>query len=242
MSKTEIVKSLNDCGPQLQILQTLRELQSQGQSLSQELAPLATSLREQADRMQGQTLALAEDMKSLPQALASEVAPMLAELERLASMLDTNMEAQRSTFSAIASASAEQWKAQLQEAQELNRELRERLAAMEAKEELTVKAARAMLAVPAKIEKTVEDHARTMALAVEEWKDHERSKKPWRLVLASAVLAAVLATALYPVGTLVSEKLRSSELETDALAMRQLWEKATPGERDLMTGILKRQR
>ena len=242
MSKTEIVKSLNDCGPQLQILQTLRELQSQGQSLSQELAPLATSLREQADRMQGQTLALAEDMKSLPQALADQVGPMLAELERLASMLDTNMEAQRSTFSAIASASAEQWKAQLQEAQELNRELRERLAAMEAKEELTVKAARAMTNVPAKIEKTVEDHARTMALAVEEWKDHERSKKPWRLVLASAVLAAVLATALHPVGTLVSEKLRSSELETDALAMRQLWEKATPGERDLMTGILKRQR
>ncbi len=211
--------------------------------MSQELTPLAQTLREQADRMQEQTLALAEDMKSLPQALADQVEPMLQELERLAGLLDTNMEAQRSTFSAIASASAEQWKAQLQEAQTLNQALRERLAAMEAKEELTVKAARAMLAVPAKIEKTVEDHARTMALAVEEWKDHERSKKPWRLVLASAVLAAVLATALHPVGTLVSEKLRSSDqMETDALAMRQLWEKATPGERDLMTGILKRQR
>ncbi len=243
MSKTETVRALNDSGPQLEILRSLRELQSQGQSLSQELTPLAQTLREQADRMQEQTLALAEDMKSLPQALADQVEPMLQELERLAGLLDTNMEAQRSTFSAIASASAEQWKAQLQEAQTLNQALRERLAAMEAKEELTVKAARAMLAVPAKIEKTVEDHARTMALAVEEWKDHERSKKPWRLVLASAVLAAVLATALHPVGTLVSEKLRSSDqMETDALAMRQLWEKATPGERDLMTGILKRQR
>jgi len=232
MSKTETVRALNDSGPQLEILRTLREISSQGQGL-------VTSL----DKIQGQSAGLSQDMKSLPQALASEVAPMLAELERLAGLLDTNMEAQRATFGAIAEASAEQWKAQLQEAQTLNQALRERLAAMEAKEELTVKAARAMLAVPAKIEKTVEDHARTMALAVEEWKDHERSKKPWRLVLASAVLAAVLATALHPVGTLVSEKLRSSDqMETDALAMRQLWEKATPGERDLMTGILKRQR
>lgn len=228
MSKTETVRALNDSGPQLEILRTLREISSQGQGL-------VTSL----DKIQGQSAGLSQDMKSLPQALASEVAPMLAELERLAGLLDTNMEAQRATFGAIAEASAEQWKAQLQEAQTLNQALRERLAAMEAKEELTVKAARAMLAVPAKIEKTVEDHARTMALAVEEWKDHERSKKPWRLVLASAVLA----TALHPVGTLVSEKLRSSDqMETDALAMRQLWEKATPGERDLMTGILKRQR
>jgi DNA repair exonuclease SbcCD ATPase subunit len=186
MSKIEIVKSLNDCGPQLEILRTLRELQSQGQSLSQELAPLAHTLREQADRMQEQTSALAEDMKSLPQALASEVAPMLAELERLASMLDTNMEAQRSTFSVIASTSAEQWKAQLQEAQTLNQALQERLAAMEGKEELTVKAARAMINVPAKIEKTVEDHAKAMTDAMDEWKRHERSKKPWRLVLATA--------------------------------------------------------
>ena len=242
MSKTEIVKSLNDCGPQLEILRTLRELQSQGQSLSQELAPLATSLREQADRMQGQTLALAEDMKSLPQALASEVAPMLAELERLASMLDTNMEAQRATFGAIAEHHAQEWAKQLQEAQALNRELRERLTTMEGREELAVKAARAMLAVPKQIEAKVEDHARAMTDAVDEWKRHEARKKPWRLVLASALLAAVLAVSLHPVGTLVSEKLRSSELETDALAMRQLWEKATPGERDLMTGILKRQR
>ena len=243
MSKTAAVKAMNDSGPQLQILQTLRELQGQGQSLSQELAPLATSLREQADRMLAQTSDLSTDMKSLPQALASEVGPMLAELERLAQLLDQNMAAQRATFGAIAEASAESWKQQLQEAQELNRELRERLTTLESRDELSVKAARAMLAVPAKIEKTVEDHARTMALAVEEWKDHERSKKPWRLVLASAVLAAVLATALHPVGTLVSEKLRSSDqMETDALAMRQLWEKATPGERDLMTGILKRQR
>jgi hypothetical protein len=243
MSKTEIVKSLNDCGPQLQILQTLREISIQGQSLSQELAPLAQNLREQADRMQEQTSDLSTDMKSLPQALASEVAPMLAELERLAGLLDTNMEAQRSTFGAIAEASAESWGKQLLEAQELNHALRERLTALEAREELAVKAARAMLAVPAKIEKTVEDHARTMALAVEEWKDHERSKKPWRLVLAAAVLAALLAVALHPVGTLVSEKLRSSDqMETDALAMRQLWERATPGERDLMTGILKRRK
>jgi len=243
MSKTEIVKSLNDCGPQLQILQTLREISSQGQSLSQELAPLAQTLREQADRMQEQTLALAEDMKSLPQALASEVAPMLAELERLAQLLDQNMAAQRATFGAIAEASAESWKQQLQEAQALNQALRDRLTALEGREELAVKAAKAMLAVPKQIEAKVEAHAQAMTSAVEEWKDHERSKKPWRLVLASAVLAAILSTALHPVGTLVSEKLRSSDqMETDALAMRQLWEKATPGERDLMTGILKRQR
>ena len=242
MSKTETVRALNDSGPQLQILQTLREISSQGQSLSQELAPLAASLREQADRMQAQTSDLSTDMKSLPQALASEVAPMLAELERLAGLLDTNMEAQRSTFSVIASTSAEQWKAQLQEAQTLNQALQERLAAMEAKEELTVKAARAMINVPAQIEAKVEAHAQAMTDAVDEWKRHEARKKPWRLVLASALLAAVLAVSLHPVGTLVSEKLRSSELETDALAMRQLWEKATPGERDLMTGILKRQR
>jgi len=157
-------------------------------------------------------------------------------------MLDTNMEAQRSTFSAIASASAEQWKAQLQEAQALNRELRERLTALESRDELSVKAARAMIAVPKQIEAKVEDHARIMTEAVDQWRRLEEGRKPWKTVLASAVLAALLAVSLHPLGTLVSEKLRSSELETDALAMRQLWEKATPGERDLMTGILKRQR
>lgn len=243
MSKTEIVKSLNDCGPQLEILRSLRELQSQGQSLSQELAPLATSLREQADRMLAQTSDLSTDMKSLPQALASEVGPMLAELERLASMLDTNMEAQRSTFSAIASASAEQWKAQLQEAQTLNQALRERLAAMEAKEELTVKAARAMLAVPAKIEKTVEDHAQAMTDAVDEWKRHEARKKPWRLVLASALLAAVLATALHPLGTLVSSAMRPPEeaaLAKEGRVFRSMWQKATEDERRLLTKISER--
>lgn len=242
MSKTEIVKSLNDCGPQLQILQTLRELQSQGQSLSQELAPLATSLREQADRMQGQTLALAEDMKSLPQALADQVGPMLAELERLAMMLDTNMAAQRATFGAIAEASAESWKQQLQEAQELNRELRERLTALEAREELSVKAARAMINVPARIEKTVEDHARTMTEAVEEWRKLEAERKPWKTVLASAVLAAILATALHPLGTLVSSAIRPSEeaLVKEGRVFRDLWQKATEEERRLLTKISER--
>ena len=91
MSKTETVRALNDSGPQLEILRTLREISSQGQGL-------VTSL----DKIQGQSAGLSQDMKSLPQALASEVAPMLAELERLASMLDTNMEAQRATFGAIA--------------------------------------------------------------------------------------------------------------------------------------------
>ncbi len=242
MSKTAAVKAMNDSGPQLQILQTLRELQGQGQSLSQELAPLATSLREQADRMQGQTLALAEDMKSLPQALADQVEPMLQELERLAGLLDTNMEAQRSTFAAISEHHAQEWAKQLQATAELNQALREKLTSLEAREGLAVKAAKAMLAVPARIEKTVEDHARTMTEAVDQWRKLEAERKPWKTVLASAVLAAVLAVSLHPVGTLVSEKLRSSELETDALAMRQLWEKATPGERDLMTGILKRQK
>ena len=121
--------------------------------------------------------------------------------------------------------------------------MRERLAAMEAKEELTVKAARAMLAVPAKIEKPVEDHARTMALAVEEWKDHERSKKPWRLVLASAVLAAVLATALHPVGTLVSSAMRPPEeaaLAKEGRVFRSMWQKATEDERRLLTKISER--
>ena len=232
MSKTETVRALNDSGPQLEILRTLREISSQGQGL-------VTSL----DKIQGQSAGLSQDMKSLPQALASEVAPMLAELERLASMLDTNMEAQRATFGAIAEHHAQEWAKQLQEAQALNQALRDRLTALEGREELAVKAAKAMLAVPKQIEAKVEAHAQAMTSAVEEWKDHERSKKPWRLVLASAVLAAILATALHPVGTLVSEKLRSSDqMETDALAMRQLWEKATPGERDLMTGILKRQR
>ena len=210
MSKTEIVRSLNDSGPQLQIVSGLRDLST--------------------------------DMKSLPQALASEVAPMLAELERLASMLDTNMEAQRSTFSAIASASAEQWKAQLQEAQELNRELRERLTALEAREELSVKAARAMINVPARIEKTVEDHARTMTEAVEEWRKLEAERKPWKTVLASAVLAAILATALHPLGTLVSSAIRPSEeaLVKEGRVFRDLWQKATEEERRLLTKISER--
>ena len=239
MSKTEAVRAMNDSMPQLEILRSLRELQSQGQLLSQELAPLATSLREQADRMLAQTSDLAEDMKSLPQALASEVGPMLAELERLASMLDTNMEAQRSTFSAIASASAESWKQQLTEAQALNRELRERLTTMEGREELAVKAARAMLAVPKQIEAKVEDHARAMTDAVDEWKRHEARKKPWRLVLASALLAAVLATALHPLGTLVSSAMRPSEeaLVKEGRVFRDLWQKATEEERRLLTKI-----
>ncbi len=243
MSKTEIVKSLNDCGPQLQILQTLREISSQGQSLSQELAPLAQTLREQADRMQEQTLALAEDMKSLPQALASEVAPMLAELERLAQLLDQNMAAQRATFGAIAEASAESWKQQLQEAQALNQALQERLAAMEAKEELTVKAARAMINVPAQIEAKVEAHAQAMTDAVDEWKRHEARKKPWRLVLASALLAAVLATALHPLGTLVSSAMRPPEeaaLAKEGRVFRSMWQKATEDERRLLTKISER--
>ena len=242
MSKTEIVKSLNDCGPQLEILRTLRELQSQGQSLSQELAPLAHTLREQADRMQAQTSDLSTDMKSLPQALASEVGPMLAELERLAQLLDQNMAAQRATFGAIAEASAESWKQQLQEAQELNRELRERLTTLESRDELSVKAARAMIAVPKQIEAKVEDHARAMAEAVDEWKRHEARKKPWRLVLLSAVLAAILATALHPVGTLVSSAIRPSEeaLVKEGRVFRDLWQKATEEERRLLTKISER--
>ena len=242
MSKTEAVRAMNDSMPQLEILRSLRELQSQGQLLSQELAPLATSLREQADRMLAQTSDLAEDMKSLPQALASEVGPMLAELERLASMLDTNMEAQRSTFSAIASASAEQWKAQLTEAQALNRELRERLTALESRDELSVKAARAMIAVPKQIEAKVEDHARIMTEAVDQWRRLEEERKPWKTVLASAVLAAILATALHPVGTLVSSAIRPSEeaLVKEGRVFRDLWQKATEDERRLLTKISER--
>ncbi len=210
MSKTEIVKSLNDCGPQLEIIRSLRDLSA--------------------------------DMKSLPQAMASEVAPMLAELERLASMLDTNMAAQRATFGAIAEASAESWKQQLQEAQALNRELRERLTSLESRDELSVKAARAMIAVPKQIEAKVEAHAQAMTDAVDEWTVHERSKKPWRLVLASAVLAAVLATALHPVGNLVSSAIRPSEeaLVKEGRVFRELWQKATEDERRLLTKISER--
>lgn len=231
MSKTEIVKSLNDCGPQLQILQSLRELQSQ----TRELATLPQELTS----LQDLARSLAEDMKSLPPAVADQVGPMLQELERITAMMDQSMEAQRQTFADIAAAYAGTWKQQLAEIAQQKMalsgqlsELADMLLKAEGQQEQAVKVAKAMQAAPGKI-----------AEAMDEWKRYEASKRPWRLVLAAAVLAAILATALHPVGTLISRVLPSDEaqvLAQEGRAFRGLWEKASPSERDLLKKISER--
>ncbi len=237
MSKTEIVKSLNDCGPQLQILQSLRELQSQGQSLSQELQAQRKRLASEASKMQEQSEVLSQDMKALPQAVASELAPILEEIKRLSPEIDQSMEAQRQTIADISAHHADVLMKQLKKIEEQREgistqlvELSSALLRLDGQQEEAKKVSVVMQNTPDQIAK-----------AMEEWKQYEMQKKPWRLVVISATLAAILAVCLNQLGQIAFENMnKDKEMQTDAMAMRQLWNNASQKERDLVQEILKR--
>ena len=224
MSKTETVRALNDSGPQLQIVESVRTLQ---QSLS----------------------LMHEDLKRLPVAVSTETAQTLEPLARLQQDVTQVLEAydkvtaiQRKTLDELTqqmSASAAQ--AFEQKAGELDKtisDLSNSLSGLETSISSMKQTAEQVVALPGNLVSAQQNMAQA-AIKLTEAANKTRPRL-WRqalgLILAGAVGAMLVATGQVALNRLVPP----SDVQQTADWANAIWNKATPKERELLEQIVNR--
>lgn len=224
MTKLETVRALNDSGPQLQIVESVRTLQ---QSLS----------------------LMHEDLKRLPVAVSTETAQTLEPLARLQQDVTQVLEAydkvtaiQRKTLDELTqqmSASAAQ--AFEQKAGELDKtisDLSNSLSGLETSISSMKETAEQVVALPGNLVSAQQNMAQA-AIKLTEAANKTRPRL-WRqalgLILAGAVGAMLVATGQVALNRLVPP----SDVQQTADWANAIWNKATPKERELLEQIVNR--
>lgn len=224
MTKLETVRALNDSGPQLQIVESVRTLQ---QSLS----------------------LMHEDLKRLPVAVSTETAQTLEPLARLQQDVTQVLEAydkvtaiQRKTLDELTqqmSASAAQ--AFEQKAGELDKtisDLSNSLSGLETSISSMKQTAEQVVALPGNLVSAQQNMAQA-AIKLTEAANKTRPRL-WRqalgLILAGAVGAMLVATGQVALNRLVLP----SDVQQTADWANAIWNKATPKERELLEQIVNR--
>lgn len=224
MTKLETVRALNDSGPQLQIVESVRTLQ---QSLS----------------------LMHEDLKRLPVAVSTETAQTLEPLARLQQDVTQVLEAydkvtaiQRKTLDELTqqmSASAAQ--AFEQKAGELDKtisDLSNSLSGLETSISSMKETAEQVVALPGNLVSAQQNMAQA-AIKLTEAANKTRPRL-WRqalgLILAGAVGAMLVATGQVALNRLVLP----SDVQQTADWANAIWNKATPKERELLEQIVNR--
>lgn len=224
MTKLETVRALNDSGPQLQIVESVRTLQ---QSLS----------------------LMHEDLKRLPVAVSTETAQTLEPLARLQQDVTQVLEAydkvtaiQRKTLDELTqqmSASAAQ--AFEQKAGELDKtisDLSNSLSGLETSISSMKQTAEQVVALPGNLVSAQQNMAQA-AIKLTEAANKTRPRL-WRqalgLILAGAVGAMLVATGQVALNRLVPP----SDVQQTADWANAIWNKATPKERELLEQIVNR--
>lgn len=224
MTKLETVRALNDSGPQLQIVESVRTLQ---QSLS----------------------LMHEDLKRLPVAVSTETAQTLEPLARLQQDVTQVLEAydkvtaiQRKTLDELTqqmSASAAQ--AFEQKAGKLDAtisDLSNSLSGLETSISSMKQTAEQVVALPGNLVSAQQNMAQA-AIKLTEAANKTRPRL-WRqalgLILAGAVGAMLVATGQVALNRLVPP----SDVQQTADWANAIWNKATPKERELLEQIVNR--
>ena len=224
MTKLETVRALNDSGPQLQIVESVRTLQ---QSLS----------------------LMHEDLKRLPVAVSTETAQTLEPLARLQQDVTQVLEAydkvtaiQRKTLDELTQQmSASAAKAFEQKAGELDKtisDLSNSLSGLETSISSMKETAEQVVALPGNLVSAQQNMAQA-AIKLTEAANKTRPRL-WRqalgLILAGAVGAMLVATGQVALNRLVPP----SDVQQTADWANTIWSKATPKERELLEQIVNR--
>lgn len=224
MTKLETVRALNDSGPQLQIVESVRTLQ---QSLS----------------------LMHEDLKRLPVAVSTETAQTLEPLARLQQDVTQVLEAydkvtaiQRKTLDELTQQmSASAAKAFEQKAGELDAtisDLSNSLSGLETSISSMKQTAEQVVALPGNLVSAQQNMAQA-AIKLTEAANKTRPRL-WRqalgLILAGAVGAMLVATGQVALNRLVPP----SDVQQTADWANTIWSKATPKERELLEQIVNR--
>lgn len=224
MTKLETVRALNDSGPQLQIVESVRTLQ---QSLS----------------------LMHEDLKRLPVAVSTETAQTLEPLARLQQDVTQVLEAydkvtaiQRKTLDELTQQmSASAAKAFEQKAGELDKTisgLSNSLSGLETSISSMKETAEQVVALPGNLVSAQQNMAQA-AIKLTEAANKTRPRL-WRqalgLILAGAVGAMLVATGQVALNRLVLP----SDVQQTADWANAIWNKATPKERELLEQIVNR--
>jgi chromosome segregation ATPase len=221
MTKLEIVRALNDSGPQLQIVESIRILQ---QSVS----------------------LMHEDLKSLPGAISTETAQALEPLARLRQDVmraiqayDAVTAAQRKAMDELTQEmSLKAAQAFEQKAGELDAtisDLSSSLLALKTSLSSMEQPAKKLAALPSKLARSQQD----MKEAADQLIETANQARPrlWRqtlgLILAGAVAAMLVATGQVVLNRLVPP----SDLQRTANWANEVWSKATPQQRELLNQI-----
>ena len=224
MTKLETVRALNDSGPQLQIVESVRTLQ---QSLS----------------------LMHEDLKRLPVAVSTETAQTLEPLARLQQDVTQVLEAydkvtaiQRKTLDELTEQmSVSAAKAFERKAGELDKtisDLSNSLSGLETSISSMKQTAEQGVAVPGNLVSAQQNMAQA-AIKLTEAANKTRPRL-WRqalgLILAGAVGAMLVATGQVALNRLVPP----SDVQQTADWANAIWNKATPKERELLEQIVNR--
>ena len=224
MTKLETVRALNDSGPQLQIVESVRTLQ---QSLS----------------------LMHEDLKRLPVAVSTETAQTLEPLARLQQDVTQVLEAydkvtaiQRKTLDELTQQmSASAAKAFEQKAGELDKtisDLSNSLSGLETSISSMKQTAEQVADLPGNLVSAQQNMAQAAIKLTEA--ANETRPRLWRqalgLMLAGAVGAMLVATGQVALNRLVPP----SDVQQTADWANAIWNKATPKERELLEQIVNR--
>ena len=224
MTKLETVRALNDSGPQLQIVESVRTLQ---QSLS----------------------LMHEDLKRLPVAVSTETAQTLEPLARLQQDVTQVLEAydkvtaiQRKTLDELTEQmSVSAAKAFERKAGELDKtisDLSNSLSGLETSISSMKETAEQVVALPGNLVSAQQNMAQA-AIKLTEAANKTRPRL-WRqalgLILAGAVGAVLVATGQVALNRLVPP----SDVQQTADWANAIWNKATPKERELLKQIVNR--
>jgi DNA repair ATPase RecN len=230
MSKLAIVQALNNSsGPQLQIVQSVQALQQAVSSMH-------------------------ESLQDLPVAISAEVTAALERLGTLEQSVKQALEAydeitelQRQSLDALAlemtSNATQAFQAQVKQLDTTLGDLAQTLSELKINLNGMYQSARQISRLPEALETATEEAKSSAARLTQAAND---SRQPlWRQALI-LMLAALIAAALALAGRSVWETLQlpskteQLQLQQDASVARELWNKATPQEREGLNQILKR--
>lgn len=224
MTKLETVRALNDSGPQLQIVESVRTLQ-------------------QAVRL------MHEDLKHLPDAISAETAQALEPLARLRQDVTQVLEAydkvtaiQRKTLDELTqqmSASAAQ--AFEQKAGKLDAtisDLSRSLSGLKASISSMEQTAQQVASLPDRLRSAQKDMTRAADHLIEA--ANETRPRLWRQALALILAGAVGGMAVATGQAALNRLVPPSDVQQTADWANTVWSKATPKERELLKQIVNR--
>lgn len=224
MTKLETVRALNDSGPQLQIVESVRTLQ-------------------QSVRL------MHEDLKHLPDAISAETAQALEPLARLQQEVmqvleayDTVTAIQRQTLDELtqqmSASAAQSFEQKVEKLDATISDLSRSLSALKTSLSSMEQTAQQVASLPGKLASAQQ----SMTKAAEQLTEAANETRPrlWRqalgLILAGAVGAMLAATGQVALNRLVPP----SDVQQTADWANAIWSKATPEERELLKRIANR--